>query len=115
MTRLRVLHVTSEVAPYSQTGGLGGVLAELPEYQRRLGLDVRVITPLYSTIDRDTLTHVRGLENIRMGGHSYGGALWESADGTVIFVDVPGLLDRPDPYGDEHGPYPDNQIGRAHV
>ena len=39
---LRIVHVTGEVAPYSKTGGLGDVLAELPRFQRAAGLDARV-------------------------------------------------------------------------
>jgi len=45
-----------------------------------------------------------------MGGRTYEGSLWTNDDDTIVFVDVPGLLDRPDPYGDEHGPYPDNPL-----
>ena len=110
MTRLRVLHVTSEVAPYSQTGGLGGVLGELPAHQRHIGLDARVVTPLYGCVDRADLTPIGPLPKVRMGGHGYEGQLWRNADDTVRFIDVPGLLDRPHPYGDDRGPYPDNPI-----
>ncbi|MGK0360841.1 MAG: starch synthase, partial [Bradymonadia bacterium] len=56
---MRILHVSSEVAPFSKTGGLGDVVGELPRAQRGLGHDVVVLTPLYRGIDRRGLTRVR--------------------------------------------------------
>ena len=47
----RILHVTGEVAPYTQTGGLGAVVGALPKAQRALGDHVTVITPRYGFVD----------------------------------------------------------------
>jgi starch synthase len=44
---VRVLHVTSEVAPFAQSGGLADVLAGLPTALAGHGLDVGVLVPLY--------------------------------------------------------------------
>jgi starch synthase len=48
---MKVLHVASEVAPYSKTGGLADVLAALPRAQSRLGHEVAVVTPRYRMVD----------------------------------------------------------------
>jgi starch synthase len=42
-----VLLVTSEMYPFSKTGGLGDVLGALPLALARQGLNVAVVTPLY--------------------------------------------------------------------
>ncbi len=48
--KLRIVHIASEVAPYSKTGGLGDVTRSLPKALRRLGHDVSIITPLYGRL-----------------------------------------------------------------
>jgi starch synthase len=50
---LRVLFVTSEVTPYSKTGGLGDISAALPTALVTLGCDVKVLTPRYGFMDRE--------------------------------------------------------------
>ena len=45
--KLKIIHIASEVAPYSKTGGLADVARSLPKALRRLGHEVRIITPLY--------------------------------------------------------------------
>jgi starch synthase len=45
--RLKIVHIASEVAPFSKTGGLGDVTRSLPKALKRLGHDVAIITPLY--------------------------------------------------------------------
>jgi starch synthase len=47
---MRVLFVTSEVAPLIKTGGLADVSAALPAALRRLGDDVRVLLPGYTQV-----------------------------------------------------------------
>ncbi|MBS1119300.1 MAG: hypothetical protein H6Q90_1528 [Deltaproteobacteria bacterium] len=48
---MNVLFVASELAPFAKTGGLADVMAALPPYLHRAGHDVRVVVPLYDTID----------------------------------------------------------------
>ncbi len=96
---MRVLHVTGEVAPYSKTGGLGEVLGALPAAQRAEGVDARVLTPLYGFIKRTGLSPAGNVE-VRLGRHDFNARFWKSTDGFVTFVDIPGLLDRPVPYGE---------------
>ncbi|MGE5425599.1 MAG: glycogen synthase [Bacillota bacterium] len=45
---LKIVHIASEAAPFSKTGGLGDVARSLPKAQKRLGHDVCLITPLYA-------------------------------------------------------------------
>jgi starch synthase len=45
-----VLFVASECVPFSKTGGLADVVGALPKEIKKSGVDVRVITPLYSAI-----------------------------------------------------------------
>jgi starch synthase len=48
--KLKIVHIASEVAPFSKTGGLGDVTRSLPKALKRLGHEVIVITPLYGRI-----------------------------------------------------------------
>lgn len=107
---LRVLHVAAEVAPYATTGGLGVVLGELPAAQRRQGLAATVLTPLYGFIDRAALRQDETPRRVRLGQRTVEYTLWSALDGTVRFVDAPGLLDRPHPYGLAGAPYADNPL-----
>jgi len=45
--KLKIVSITSELAPFSKTGGLGDVARSLPKALKRLGHDVIAITPLY--------------------------------------------------------------------
>ncbi len=49
---LSVCLLASEAAPLSKTGGLADVSAALTKYLHGAGHDVRLFTPLYSSIDR---------------------------------------------------------------
>ncbi len=106
---MRILHVASEVAPFSKTGGLGEVMGALPGALCDQGIDVRVATPLYGFIDRSSLTFA-GEQHLHLAQHSFHVRLWRHAakpgHAETIFIDVPGLLDRPLPYGD----YADNPL-----
>ena len=44
---MKILFVSSEVAPFAKTGGLGDVVGALPVAQAELGHDVAVYTPYY--------------------------------------------------------------------
>jgi starch synthase len=48
--KLKIAHISAEVAPFSKTGGLGDVARSLPKAQKRLGHDIIVITPLYDRV-----------------------------------------------------------------
>lgn len=48
---LKVLFVSAEVAPFSAVGGLAQVAYFLPKALKKAGVDVRIFTPKYGTID----------------------------------------------------------------
>lgn len=48
---LKILFVASECAPFVKVGGLGDVIGGLPKELQKIGVDARVILPLYKTID----------------------------------------------------------------
>jgi len=51
--QLKIVSISSEVSPYSKTGGLADVARSLPKALKRLGHDIIVITPFYGqTIDK---------------------------------------------------------------
>ena len=47
---MRILHVASEVYPYSRTGGLADVMAALPAELARLGHEISVLSPWYQAL-----------------------------------------------------------------
>jgi starch synthase len=99
---MKIVHVASEVAPWSKTGGLGDVLGALPEALRRLGFTVAVVSPRYRGIDvsgflaRPRLTLPLGVEI----------GVWEK-DG-LFLVEHPDSFDRAGLYGEGGADYPDN-------
>src|SRR5438477_2148180 len=50
VSRMKVLFVSSEVAPFAKTGGLGDVAAALPRQLKALGHEVLVFVPMYARV-----------------------------------------------------------------
>jgi len=50
---LKTLFVSAEVSPFAKVGGLADVAGSLPKALRKLGIDARVVMPLYAMIERD--------------------------------------------------------------
>ncbi len=63
-----VLFVTSEVFPYSKTGGLADVSNSLPQALNSLGNEVRIITPKYGPLDERRLQihEIKRLKDIKI-------------------------------------------------
>jgi starch synthase len=61
-----VLHVASEVAPYSKTGGLADVMGALPAALARLRAEVLVVTPRYRSVDVERFGLGRWLRKLRV-------------------------------------------------
>lgn len=110
---MNILFLSSEVAPFAKTGGLGDVSAALPRALGRRGHDVRVFMPLYSRIDQ-ARTRFRRVESvpplrIPVGGRRYDVTLHAAqlpqSTMDVFFVHCPALYGRQGLYthdGDEH-------------
>lgn len=50
---MKIVFVSSEVFPFSKTGGLADVAGALPKTLLSLGCEVKIFTPKYSSIDED--------------------------------------------------------------
>ena len=69
MSKMKILFVASEAAPFIKTGGLADVAAALPKYLKRQGAEVKLVLPLYSLIDREKY-HIRKMYDgscVKMG------------------------------------------------
>jgi starch synthase len=53
---VKIFFLSSEVAPFSKSGGLGDVSSSLPRALAQLGHQVTVVSPLYKTVPRASLT-----------------------------------------------------------
>lgn len=51
---IQITLVTAEIVPFSKVGGLADVMGALPDELEKLGCTVSVVTPLYSSIDRES-------------------------------------------------------------
>ena len=110
---LTVCLLAAEAAPLSKTGGLADVASSLAKYLHTAGHDVRLFTPLYSSIERSRLSleAVSGLQDIelQLGLHRYRFSLLRTrlphSTCPVYLVDCPELYSRPTLYTldpDEH-------------
>jgi starch synthase len=107
--RLGILHIASEVAPWSKTGGLADVASALPATLASLGHRVTTVAPLYAG---QTLTGAepRGLA-ITLGSRTWTGALQVIRLGPnhrFVGVDIPEWFHREGLYGTRGHDYPDN-------
>lgn len=113
---MRVLHVASEVAPWSQTGGLGMVAGSLAPALAAAGAEVSVVTPLYRGIaaraaERGESLVDAGIDvSVELEGRAIPGRFLRTRAGgaRVYFLDCPLLFDRAGLYGEAGVDYPDN-------
>jgi starch synthase len=103
---LKILHVASEIAPLSKTGGLGDVLAALPGALARLGCQITVVAPRYKGIVPEqhglgrwlrTLPVSLGAETVEVGVLE--GPLPGGGKGRLFLVDHPASFNRDGLYG----------------
>lgn len=112
--RLSILMSASEALPYAKEGGLADVVGALPKELSRLGHDVRLVIPLYGSIDREGYGLVRrdGVLVVPMGvlGEQYC-AVWE---GVLPGSQVPVyFLEHDLYYGRTGGLYAHENVGYA--
>lgn len=111
--KMKILFLSSEAAPFAKTGGLADVVGALPQALKSLGMDVRLVLPLYRTVrngDFDIQPLGEDME-IPMGMQSLKAGIWEfqTEEGIpVYFIEREDFFDRPHLYGNEKGDYYDN-------
>jgi starch synthase len=102
----RVLLISSECTPLAQTGGLGDMVSGLSKALKKRGHDVRVVMPLYQSIDRAKhgITFSRSCcVHFGKGEEVWVGIFEAKLDGEVPiwFIDYARYFDRPYIYDDQ--------------
>lgn len=101
---MKILFATAEAYPFIKVGGLGDVAFALPKELRKLGIDVRIIMPKYSSIEPKLLEGSKKIcdYNVEVGWRNqYCGIEYKEYDGIPIyFVDNMYYFNRPNVYGD---------------
>ncbi len=114
---MRVTYCSSEVAPFSKTGGLGDVASALPIALAAMGNDVSVVTPWYRSVRRWFEEHRPPTREEEFGG--FRARIAQIAGVAVVCVVADELYDRDGLYLDASGDdYADNlerfaYLGRA--
>ncbi|HEX4264502.1 MAG TPA: glycogen synthase GlgA [Verrucomicrobiae bacterium] len=111
---MKLLLASSEVHPYSKTGGLADMVGALAKSVAREGHKVSLITPLYAGI-REKLPQLKptGLKlELPLGARTVPGDVWSLSpieNLTIYFLDQPEFFFRHSPYLQPDGiSYPDN-------
>ncbi|GJM15583.1 MAG: glycogen synthase 2 [Thermodesulfobacteriota bacterium] len=116
---MNVLFVASEMEPFAKTGGLADVIGVLPKRLSDLGLDVRVVMPLYKEAERNLRRLGFKVQTIRnkevmvpIDWISYKGKIKETKiDGiTIYFLINEEFYDRDFIYGSPSGDFSDNDV-----
>lgn len=110
---MNILFASSEVHPFSKTGGLADMVSALGKALAQAGHDVHVITPLYRGLREKfpKLIQVDWQYNLQLGTKWEQGKLWslELQKGlTIYFVEHAGFFDRPGIYLENNVSYADN-------
>ena len=110
---MNVLHASSEVHPYSKSGGLADMVAALAKSLAKAGHQVGLVTPLYQGIAKQypALEKLQGGLDLPLGPSRVQGEIWtlHPLDGlTIYFVDQPQFFDRLGLYQENGCDYPDN-------
>jgi starch synthase len=110
---MKILLASSEVHPFSKTGGLADMVGALGKALATAGHEVVMVTPLYRGI-LDRFPQLRRFDwyfNILLGSRWVQAGLWslELDRGLkVFFVDCPEFYDRSGIYHERNISYPDN-------
>ncbi|HWN95053.1 MAG TPA: glycogen synthase GlgA [Methylomirabilota bacterium] len=110
---MKLLLVTSELHPYSKSGGLADMVGALAKTLAAQGHQVGVVTPLYRGI-RERFLGLRAFDwilDLPLGPtRVHGGVqIGEPADNlTVYFIEQDDFYDRPSLYAQGGADYPDN-------
>ncbi len=103
---MNILQVSSEVFPFSKTGGLGDMTASLAKAQAEAGHHVTIATPLYKGIyEKFENLELSGIEfSIIIGQNKKTAKIWQlklKKTLTILFVDQPDFFERNSIYGEK--------------
>ena len=110
---MKILLASSEVHPYSKTGGLADMVGALAKALVRGGHRVGIVTPLYLGV-RERLSELKRQDmvlELPLGVRSARAEVWTldpAPDLTIYFVDQPGFFQRDGLYQKDGIDYPDN-------
>jgi starch synthase len=109
---MNILLASSEVHPYSKTGGLADMVGALAKSLADEGHQVGIVTPLYRGV-RDRFPKIKRFEwkmDLPLGEDHYPAQVWTLPHGkaTVYFIDQPGFYDRKTLYQENGLDFPDN-------
>src|SRR5579859_5257224 len=110
---MRVLLASSEVFPFSKTGGLADMVGSLGRALASAGHEVRIVTPLYRGL-REKFTAIFREDwsfDLPMGVQYVHGDLYSvdlDKNLKVYFIDQPGFFDRAGIYHEKNVSYEDN-------
>lgn len=110
---MKILLASSEVHPFSKTGGLADMVGALGKALVQAGHEAAIVTPLYRGL-RQKFPQLRPMDwrfDLPLGPDWVHGGLWTATlDGgpTVYFVEQPHFFDRPGIYHEQNISYPDN-------
>src|SRR3984957_4282792 len=110
---MNILLASSEVHPFSKTGGLADMVGSLARALIGAGHEARVITPLYRGI-REKFPQIQREDwylNVPLGTRRVKGELWSmDVEGgpKVYFIEQPAFFDRAGIYHEQNVSYPDN-------
>ena len=110
---MRILLASSEVHPYSKTGGLADMVGALGKALARAGHEARIVTPLYRGVLEKfpALRRTDWRFDLPLGVNRVQGNLWqlEVEPGLIVyFVDQPAFYQRRGLYLEDHVSYADN-------
>src|SRR6185295_14249188 len=111
--RMKILLASSEVHPYSKTGGLADMVGALAKALAHQGHAVSLITPLYKGIREKypKLTETDLKLDLPMASHQVQAGVWTLVpvdNLTIYFIDQPEFYFRHSPYLQPDGiSYPD--------
>lgn len=107
---MKVVLVSSEVAPWSKSGGLGDAVASLAKALARAGHEVVTVSPRYRGVAADAVFS-GFVARVPLGAWQHAAGIHELvADGVRHFFVDNGMFDRDGYYGDANGSFGDNHI-----
>ncbi|PIU42441.1 MAG: glycogen synthase GlgA [Candidatus Omnitrophica bacterium CG07_land_8_20_14_0_80_42_15] len=114
MEKLKIVLVSSEVAPFAKTGGLADVAGSLPLALKGLGCDIKVFLPYYRQAKKQDFGIKLFKKNIitKVGSEDINFSLYhcEKENVDFYFIEKDDYYDRDFLYGTSTSDYPDNAM-----